>query len=199
MSAFVTEKRSELLIDGYIREHSDSFNLVLPMELITIVWKYQISFRDWANEMTDQYDTFDPLTKHSAYTIDGDTIIRNGGVNPFIFGKMKIDRGVTIWKFKCLHPVLYWVGVTGCSKITKEEHNIHTGKTHMVHLLCAQNGYLYPRNDQSNREWDIKSTTYSFSKAGDIICVMLDMNQRTVSFALNGRDFECGFKNIDTG
>ena len=64
-----------------------------------------------------------------------------------------------------------------------------------MHLLLAQTGELYPKSNQ-NAVSDWQRAKYTF-KTGEI-CLLLDMNEKTVSYSLNGSDFEVAFKDIDT-
>ena len=101
---------NELLVHGYVRIECSKMNIVLPMELIPIVLSFQLSFQKLAYETDAQEDAFDANTKHSAYTIiKGDSILRSGGSNPFIFGTMRVSKGCAIWRFNCSAPEMYWV------------------------------------------------------------------------------------------
>lgn len=186
----------DLLVHGYVRIECDKVNIIFPMELIPIIILFDLSLQGLAWETDAQDDAFDAATKHSAYTIKGYDILRSGGSNPFIFGKLRVNKGCAIWRFNCSASEMYWVGVVNAAKIKKETESIHhyASKWNM-HTVLAQTGELYPqRSDNGVKEWDRSKYTF---KTGEI-CVLLDMNEKTVSFSLNGGDFDIAFKDIDT-
>eukprot|EP01084_Bolivina_argentea_P293085 504022_1 len=204
MATLIKENRITLLVYGYIRDSSHNLDIIFPLELFDIIWLYGLDFKQIACDMNEQFDKFDPITKHSAFTIDtivtdSDTIIREGGTNPFIFGTMRVNKGCTIWKFKVIEPVVYWIGVVRANSIRKEESSLHWGDKGPIHLLCAQNGYLYPSGSANAvKKWNETRRAFTFDKSGDIICMLLDMNEKRISYSLNGGEFAYAFIDIDT-
>ena len=68
--------------------------------------------------MKDTYGKGDDSTEHRAYTITDDKIIKHcAGENPFISGQLKIDKGIGMWRFNCLRPIIYWIGVVDAAEI----------------------------------------------------------------------------------
>merc|ERR1711933_508343 len=132
------EKRDEYLVFGYVRNETKHCNIYFPVELMKIcfVWYFQRSIQDLSYDTNDHWDEFDRDTMHDAYTFETENIVsRNDeGCHPYIFGTKLIDSGITIWRFKLLETLCYYIGIIDSSKVIKNQQNIESDK-YNYHLV----------------------------------------------------------------
>ena len=188
-----TDSKSKLLVHGFMRESTQDLSIIVPLELILVIWLFQTSFEQLAyDDMNENFDEWDESTKHRAFTITGNKMKRKGGSNPFIFGQQKVNKGITIWKFKCLIPTVYWIGITDICNVKPNLDSIVVQKPHS-HFLLAQFGSL--SNENGREDWVKKD--FLFEQKDDIFCVLFNMNDKTLSYSLNGGNFVCAYENIE--
>lgn len=200
-------RNSKSLVDGFMRENSNNLKILIPLELFVIIWFYQMSFEEFAyDQLNDNFDKWDETSKHEAYMVQGDNAERvERGSNPYIFGCKRINNGIAIWKLKCINyefwALIYWVGIVDITRNdTDKMTNLQRNKGN--HLIYAPHGSLYPKNDRcQNKQWHkLHQKNFKFGKdkrRGDVICIMLNLHNKTLSFSLNGGDFVCAFENMD--
>eukprot|EP01084_Bolivina_argentea_P027118 50420_1 len=193
------EEHYRLLVYGYIRWNSNGFNILFPMELMKecFIWFYEISLKQLAYEMNDKWDKWDGETIHRVLAIQNDYLLKrpiSGGTNPYCFGTQTFKTGISVWRFKIAKKECYWIGIVDANDAIKDSEDIQTSDniTNNFYFASLYGGrYRKDKNSDST-----ESNLLCFDNNGDVVCMIVDLNEKTISYSVNNSDLICGFKNI---
>eukprot|EP01083_Nonionella_stella_P167427 562687_1 len=169
----------------------------MPSELMDICFRffYEICLKELAYTMTDEWDNWDPNSTHPAISIDNKNnklILRSSaGSNPYIFGTNRTSSGVSIWRFKIHKRHAYFIGVIIPKHIkwnTQGAEHTEKGDAHILY----QDARTFPLEDPC------AASGVNFERTGDVICMILDTNEKQILYSVNEQDLVCVFDGIDT-
>ena len=185
------DKRTELLIFGYIRRIQISLLINIASELYRIccIFYFVDPFKI-AYDITDKCDSWDPnalgkmssIDSENKYKLIGDHIFHGGY---YSFGQKIVSSGIAIWRLKAIQPRLYAFGIVDSTRIgeKKETYNIHSSikDTYVAHWY----GWKWHNGDSEKHEKDWEEDRDD----SDIVCIVFDHNKRKLSYSVNNKPF----------
>ena len=169
---------TDILISGYIRNISNRFKLLIPIDII------QICFQYWLITICDEWDK-----KLSSDKVAGDGQIVTAGTSASyasIYGCLGIDKGSYTWQVKLKSEVRWF-----CMGIIEDDDNILTkyrdGCGYVLNNGCClhDDGKFYLGSQTSG-----KSYIDGFPRSAEtIIAMTLNMDDHTLSYKINAKDY----------
>ena len=148
--------------------------------------------------INDKWDKWDPDTMHYAmYVIDGTDIItrKDSGSNPYSFGTKLVNSGIAIWRFKIIKPLYYWVGIKDNKTIKKDAQGIDSD----VGTFCIGRSSTRYCNDSKYKTTEgYKGKHVRFENIDDVLCMILNLNKKTLLYSVNNGPFQTAFHKLDT-
>ena len=186
------DKRCEFLVWGFIRniERAIKGYHLIPSDIYHLIYIHQM-FDRWNAKYETKNNKID--VTRSIISITGDDTA---------FGTYAISRGVFTWRVIIISSISWMRGSMNGSKphigiIEDNDKYISQFRydsdwDDYGYKLCAGDGSLY---SYSKRQ-DKTIIDCLWNKEGDILEMMLDLNERTLSFKINNKDFGILFRNI---
>ena len=193
------DKKTELLIFGYIRRIQQilTTNIALELYRICCLFYFVDAFKI-AYDIEDKWDTWDPnaLGKMSSvdagnqYKLIGDHIFHGGY---YSFGQEVVSSGIAIWRLKAIQPRLYAFGIVDSRKIALKNkmYNIHKLIKDMY--VAHWYGWKWHHGDSEKHEKDWEED----QNQSDILCIVFDHGKRKLSYSVNNKPFKCLFDNVN--
>ena len=207
----LSDYQARLLVSGYVGDKIKQFNLILPPELIEIIFVlyHIISLQHLSYNMNEHWDEWDDTTKHYAYEFDkitdNQTIIcrvKYADGYPFMFGTKVTNSGITIWRLKArggsrwrVAGTMYWIGFLPSSLVKKDTSDDVYEKEEALFLYW--NGDIFPEDSEYKCKDLDNDKYYDFGRVDDTVCLILDTTERSVSYSVNEAPLSQIFENIN--
>ena len=199
------EERQKLLVCGFVRNMEQVYkSLNIPLEINDIIYLYQRLCEEWNKKYSHPKAIIDE-TKANIKFIDG--------MRQTVFGNYVVEEGVFRWKLKIIsfnnmrdgygYP---YIGIIE-NDVDLTGYQNYGFWDEVGCQLTAGNSGLYSHDDDystdddiAREDMDIVAVTHNYEcewkKVGDILEIILDLDERTVRFVVN--DIDCGvaFRNI---
>ena len=189
-----TSTVQKLLVAGYMRKvEKNHISLTIPAEINDIIYLYQRYCDQWDDEISSDDINIDEQS--SIITIDDNEYCT-------AFGKHIVTQGIFVWRLKFVtvkrdgwHAPPY-VGI-----MENNDKNIKQYGGNSMGLwerdgyqLCTGNSTLCGPSNEDH----IITDNYQclWTKQDDILEITLDLNQLTLSFKVNDKDYGIAFSNI---
>ena len=103
-----------------------------------------------------------------------------------------INKGITIWRFKTIKPKCDYIGIVDIKNIVKN--TVNCDEMDNCYLLNVYDGTLIEntKRGKTNKNWKFGQIK------DDVLCIMYDYDNKTLSFSFNNKPFQTLFKNINT-
>ena len=186
----------EFMVAGYVRNITIMNNvLYVPNEIIQIIHLFARLCDEWSRK----------YSLGEAEIIDNniDAIVRIKTDNMMtVFGSNVISQGIYKWQIKIIkmkhnsedesgHPP--YIGIIEDDEKLLQRHNINTNWDRCGYQLSTSVA-LYGGNRNNHAEE--RDYQCKWKNDQDILEIELDLNERTISFTLNGKYFGVAFWNI---
>ena len=182
------DDRSRKITLGYIRriERLISSNHAIPMDIKNLCLIYYFIKEKW-----------DKKLKHPSIMIDGDSVFNKHAQNSAFLSNI-VDKGIAVWtiRFDQIGTGRNW-RTFGIRKVNtmKIDHNDFT------YFEKREKGfsYIYDRGQLSSiTNCGCYGDNYGTKcEVGDVIQMTLNMNDLTLSYQVNGKDYGKAFENIE--
>ena len=194
--------RRELLIWGYIRATEKEYNLLyIPLEINDIIYLFQQFYEIWSKKYSNpgliinEDGTKFTIPNDRRYTAYGDTVV---------------NEGIFVWKLKIVimnhkyNDAFPYVGLIMDSEDKLLYYQDVGHWNEHGYQLCAGNSGLFCESDtyelyyNSDSSDAVSTEKYNciWRKSGDILEIILDLNQGTIQFIVNDKDCGIAFRNI---
>ena len=192
----MTAKRNvsrELLVWGYVREIEMEYKQMnIPFEINDIIYLYQRFCDEWSKRYSNSTLVIDEKE-------DGNSVCFKNDEISTAFGEHVVEQDVFKWKLKVkrMMDVKYYsgypfIGIMENNDNNLSEYSADGGWSDCGYQLCAGNNGLWcPTGERGTDGFECK-----WKKPGDILEIVLDLNERTVRFILNDEDCGVAFKDI---
>ena len=183
------DSRRELLVWGYIRDIGKIYkSMTIPIEINDIIYLYQRIYAKWSKEYSNE-----------DLSIDEESLKFDTKYVSTAFGDNEIKEGVFRWKLKMMtntmdykkYNAYPYVGIIESNTGNFEGFRSRGSWQRVGCQLCA-NGGLWGAYGNSTST----SSQCKWNKQGDILEIILDLNERTLRFGVNGSDCDTGFDDI---
>ena len=179
--------KTKYLICGYIRKAQLSLSINvsynIPISINYICAIYYFGCDEW-----------DESSKNSEFIINGNIVTKTGGGFVTIFLKnITYDYGKYDWKFKLNADLTYdggcltyamQIGIVKNHKINKSMLNTYIGKyANTSYLFACEYGVI--NDHKKGDEWMPTEKYLEHCKRGDILHMMMDLDQLQLRFAIN--------------
>ena len=187
MSKRCTKK--ELLVAGYVREIENHYKIRnIPTEIKDMIYLYQQFHDIWSEKYSHKDIIID--RKKGTFKVTSKYDIT-------VYGSQVVSSGTSTWKIKILwtpqSELESWIGIIEdkSAEILAKYANDFAWDRFGYQLSCF-NGLLYSGMEK------VRSPSYGceWKRQGDIMEMTLDLNEGTLKFKVNDRDFGVAFKNI---
>ena len=182
--ALSKDVEQELLIDGYVRNIEKLCHIInIPKEINDIIYLFKQFCDEWSKKHS-----------HTEFKINENNCILKIDNNKTMtaFGSHVVIDGVYKWKIKivsCRFLDVYHIGLIQDSDMNMKIYS-ESEYWHKCGCMISTSGVLYG-------DWkQLPDFKCKWNKIGDILIIKLDLNDRTISFKLNGRDIGVAFRNI---
>ena len=178
-----------LLVYGYIREIEEEYKIrSIPKEIREIIYLYQKFSDEW-----------DKKVSHQDLIISGSSIRWENQNEMTAFGSYAVSEGIWNWKLKIKSLVgdmfiaCPYIGIIESEDENTLIHYQDRGNWQKCgYQLCAGNNGLWTRYGQCITR-DINCV---WNRVDDILEMILDLNDKTLRFVLNGQDCGVAFDEI---
>ena len=181
----------ELLVAGYVREMEKIYDITnIPVDIIDIIYLYQQVCDKWSKKYSHHDIIIDDID--NTITFDADHTAT-------AFGTRLVDTGVYKWMIKRLtkestyYKTYPYIGIIKDNQENLDKYIDSSSWEYVGYQYCAGSGYICGINRmpfEFNFEWN----EY---KLNDKLEIILDLNQQTLAFSLNGKDAVVAFENIE--
>ena len=181
--------KGDILVTGYIREVGDKYKLLIPMDINTVCFKY------WLITVCDEWDKRLSSDKVE-YNQQLITTIRPNAWK-LVYGCLGIDKGLHTWQIKIISDIRFLaIGVIEDNENVLTAYN-HNHRFVIKHGCCLEvkSGMFYHRTISS-----LNAKSYSISSKasqGDIFTMTLDMDNHTLSYKINDKDYGIATNTLD--
>ena len=187
--------RRELLVWGYIRQLEKIHNdMNIPIEINDIIYLFQRIYDQWDKKYSNEHIMIDQ--EKSMITFNAP----NNHEFVTAFGSHSVSKGIFKWKIKLLsfvnnglHGGSPFVGI-----IEDKEELVQSSQSGdwdgYGYQFCGGSGNLY--SEWAYRENKAIDYGCKWKEEGDVIEMILDLDDYTLSFSVNGEGFGVAFKNI---
>ena len=188
--------RRELLVWGYIRNiEKQCKQMNIPLEINDIIYLYQRICNKWDQKYSSKNITIDE---------DQSMITVNGDLYPTVYGSNVVSEGVFVWKIKivALKKAISlnsppFVGITEDIDAHLNKYSDGAAWCKKGYQFCGGTGSLYAQDAGSvfgrNKVGTLQGR---WNNDGDILQITLNLDDRTLSFEINDKDFGVAFANI---
>ena len=183
----------ELLVAGFVREIERMYDIKnIPNEINDIIYLYQRHYDEWDTKWSNDKVSIDETNTRIT--------INNGG-HAMAFGKHVVSQGIFIWRIKisCFNKTSFesppYVGIIENNDKNLERYKDDFLWDNVGYQLCGGNSLLCGPADYGDY---VKTDDYQclWKNQDDILEIKLDLNEKTVGFKINDKDFGVAFGNI---
>ena len=199
MSVLCKSYRQDLLVSGYVRAIEeiciDSLLQNVPTAINDIIYLYQMLYDGWSRRYSNKRILISNNSRMILVDKNGDrTAFGASVISP---QNIKIFR----WRIKMISAkdgfkeTPSFIGVIADDEEAMRGYHDSLGWSRCGYQLCGGSGELYCNYHETKC---IATNSYQcrFHKEGDVLEMTLDLNELTISYALNGQDFGVAFHNI---
>ena len=144
-------------------------------------------------------DKWDDELKPDSYQItmedNSNVITRVGGGFSFIFATQITNSGISIWRFKIRQIKIKRIGFFP-SKAVKKSFGAGDAMAEPERLLFYHDGDVRPFFSKYVYDPDSSKNVMEFSCNGDILCIIFNAMERTISYSVNSSPLMIRFENI---
>ena len=194
--ARVKEYEQKLLVAGFIRGIEKMYKIKnIPNEINDIIYLYQRLYDEWDTKWTNDYVNIDET--NTTITIKEDDESNMG--HAIAFGKRVVSEGIYIWKIKIICIKLTFESPPYVGIIENNEEYLKRYRDDFLwdnvgYQLCGGNSVLCgPLSSNYHKTSDYQCL---WKKEGDVVEIILDLNERTLGFKVNDIDYGVAFSNI---
>ena len=190
-------QKQELLVWGFIREIEKVYKIMnVPFEINDIIYLYQRIYDEWSKKYSSDNVIINNDTK-SMLTINTKEYVT-------AFGSHIVTEGVFKWKIQMQKMTNKpgfgkppFVGIMEDSEANLKRYKDDCNWDDNGYQFCAQSGALFCPYTEREKKTDKYECRWM--QKGEILHVILDLNDKTLSFKVNDEDFGVAFKNIKHG
>lgn len=170
---------TEILVAGYTRETIETFKIVMPNEIIGVIFMF------WFIDIGDEWDQ---SLSHEAVTIVGQCAKLTRRIFSLIYGRLSVASGIYEWRSKFRTGVNYcFIGIihddqqkliknrnTRVWSLTGDGTALHTGGSlYLGSLISICDGY-----------------SDTFMAKDTIISMTLNMDEKTIAYKINDKQYK---------
>ena len=189
------EERQMLLVWGFVRNIQQMYkSLIIPLEINDIIYLYQTFCDEWSkkyshpNAIIDETQTNVKFIMNKRQTAFGDFVVKQGGFQ---------------WKLQIISFNKTNGNYYPCVGVIEDDVNYTIHQQYSIwdevgYQLCAGNSDLNSLNDNEYISDSHTADNYEceWKNEGDILEIILDLDQRTLRFAVNGKDCGIAFRDV---
>ena len=192
--ATLWDKRRRVLVWGYIRQIEIMYkDMNIPHDINDIIYRYQQSCDIWSKRYSNPACEIDADGTNIRFDTDSDCTA---------FGEHVVESGIFIWRLRVIfmiynyemfiaHP---YIGIVDCDEADLEDYRSTGSWDRIGYQLCAGNAGLFGHYQ------DVHETPQSYeckwNQRDDILEMILNLEERTLSFIVNGQDYGIAFSKI---
>ena len=186
------DKKAKDIVNGYINETQNSFptdNIYYTIPTLVIHW---ILLYFHALECFDP----DNHCKNVTLSDDNTVLTKEKQCRSLSYLSMEVSKGIHVWTFKILNNYYNYSIEFG---IWKTKFPVNTLSLLYDCNKGAQYGWRSTSRYLTQGDTDRKDIKYTdrICKTGDIIDMILNLNEYTLSYKCNGDDYGIAFKDIE--
>ena len=169
--------KTDILVSGYIKELTKEYELLIPSPIIDICFLF------WFIKVCDEWDK---EASADSIEIDGQMVHSTEGGMRSLYGCQSISKGTHSWQIKFITKV-EWI----CIGIIEDKPEIlQKYRYHDISYYVSDYGcYVY----NVGNFWAKKGINFTycdqFGAKGTVITMTLDMDQHTLSYKINDKDY----------
>eukprot|EP01084_Bolivina_argentea_P227005 383392_1 len=191
------EMRQLLLVAGYVRNIELTHNLSnIPREINNIIYIYQRLCDIWSEEYSSSWVEIDSTKSKIKFETSSDATA---------FGKTVVTEGIFVWRVQIISIKFgVWQAPPYVGIVEATEQNLYSFQNSSSfedagYQLCGGSNTLCGMNENPLNKFRTDITVdYScyWNKPNDILEIVLNLNERTLGFIVNGIDYGVAFRNI---
>ena len=187
------EKSQRLLVSGFVRNAGEIYNIKnIPTDINTIIHLFLKFYDHWSQKYSSDKMEIDN---------NGLSCTVRGKRESSVFGTTVVETGVFVWRIEIEQAVIDeddegpFVGIIVDDPKILEKFQNDDGWDNYGYQLCAVDGAVVPNGSMGGT----KTWYYGckWHKTSDILEISLDLNERTLSFKVNDKDYGVAYKDIE--
>ena len=180
-----------MLVAGYVRHIEIIYKMTsVPKPIIDIIYLFQQFCDLWSKTYTHHGISINDMANTIIVTAGDDTFKSRTA-----YGSNVIEDGIHKWKIKIL-SIRYdfsFAGVPFIGIIKDDEQYLKKYVDRGTwecdgYLFCGGNGEFCGMNDPDDVKYEDLLMGLKWKRPNDILEIVLDLNQRTLQFSVNGED-----------